>query len=57
MKKETIRYYALSIIFLAVAVTFYVQSTVSIGRFLLFFFCGFTCGVNIILGLKATKKS
>lgn len=57
MKKETIRYYALSIVFLAVAIIFYVKSTVSIGKFLLFFFCGFVCGINIYRGLNTSKKS
>jgi uncharacterized membrane protein len=56
MKKEAIRYYALSIIFLAVAIIFYDKSSISIGKFLLFFACGAVFGVNIILGLKATKK-
>ena len=56
MKKEAIRYYALGIIFLAVAIIFYEKSSISIGKFILFFVCGIVFGVNIILGLKTTKK-
>ena len=57
MKKEAIRHYALCIIFLAVAIIFYDKSSISIGKFLLFFVSGVVFGVNIILGIIATKKS
>ena len=57
MKKEAIRHYALCIIFLAVAIIFYDKSSISIGKFLLFFVSGVVFGVNIVLGIIATKKS
>ncbi len=56
MKKEAIRYYALCIIFLAVAIVFYDKSSINIGHFLLFFISGVAFGVNIILAIKNTKK-
>ena len=52
MKKRNIHFYALSIVFLAVAVVFYQETNLSLGKFILFFMCGFVSGVTFLRALK-----
>ncbi len=57
MKKDYIRFFALSLVFLGVAIAFYAQGGVPIGRFLLFFVSGAACGVNLAQGIISLRKS
>lgn len=57
MKKDYIRFFALSLVFLGVAIAFYAQGGVPIGRFLLFFISGAACGVNLAQGIISLRKS
>jgi len=57
MKKGFLRFFAISLIFLCVAVVFYSQGGVSIGKFLLFFICGAASGANLIQGIVSWRKA
>jgi hypothetical protein len=57
MKKDYLRFFALSIVFLSVAIVFYAQGGVSIGRFLLFFMAGAVFGVNLAMGINSLRKA
>lgn len=57
MNKDSLRFFALSIVFLGVAVVFYAQGGVSIGRFLLFFMTGAAFGVNLAMGITSLRKA
>jgi len=57
MKKDYIRFFALSLVFLGVAIVFYAQGGVSIGRFLLFFVSGAAFGVNLAQGIFSLRKA
>ena len=52
MKKKNIHFYALSIVFLAVAVVFYQETNLSIGKFILFYMSGFASGVTFLRAIK-----
>ncbi len=52
MTKRNIPFLALSIVFLAVAIVFYDETNLSLGKFLLFFMSGFASGVLFIRGIK-----
>ena len=59
MKRNAIRFLMLSIVFLCVAVVFYAQGGVTLGRFLLFFTSGMACGVNLsqaVISWKLAKQ-
>lgn len=51
-KKANIQFFAISIIFLAVAVVFFSETNISIGKFILFFMCGFVAGVSFLKGIR-----
>jgi hypothetical protein len=51
MKNGHLRFFALSLVFLCVAVVFYTQGGVSLGKFLLFYVCGAASGANLIQGV------
>lgn len=57
MNKDSLRFFALSIVFLSVAVVFYAQGGVSIGRFLLFFITGAVSGINLAMGINSLRKA
>ena len=47
MKNKLIRYYALIVVFLGVAIVFYTQSQTTLAQFLIFLFSGILVGINI----------
>ena len=57
MKKDFLRFFSLSLVFLCVAIVFYAQGGVSIGKFLLFFACGAASGANLTQGIISLRKS
>ncbi len=57
MKRNAIRFFALSIVFLCVAVVFYTQGGATLGRFLLFFTSGMACGVNLLQGVISWRMA
>ncbi len=57
MKKGYFRFFSLSLVFLCVAFVFYTQGGVSLGKFLLFFFCGAASGANLVQGIVNWRKS
>jgi len=57
MKKDFLRFFALSIVFLSVAIVFYAQGGVSIGKFLLFFASGAASGANLVQGIVSLRKA
>jgi hypothetical protein len=57
MKKGYLQFFALSLVFLCVAIVFYTQGGVSLGKFLLFFVCGVASGVNLIQGIVNWRKT
>jgi hypothetical protein len=57
MKKGFFSFFASSLVFLCVAIVFYTQSEVSIGKFLLFFICGAASGANLIAGIANWRKA
>jgi hypothetical protein len=56
MKNNHLRFFALSLVFLCVAVVFYSQGGVSLGKFLLFLVCGAASGANLIQGIVNWRK-
>ncbi len=56
MNRNALRFFALSIVFLGVAVVFYAQGGVLLGRFLLFFTSGMACGVNLAQGVISLRR-
>jgi hypothetical protein len=56
MKRESIRHFTISIVFLAVAIIFYTRTDISIAKFLIFFIGGIACGANLILGIFTFRK-
>jgi hypothetical protein len=57
MNKGSLRFFALSIVFLGVAIVFYAQGGVSIGKFLLFFTSGAAFGANLVQGMVSLRKA
>ena len=57
MNKDSLRFFALSIVFLGVAIVFYAQGGVSIGKFLLFFASGAATGANLVQGIISLRKA
>ncbi|MDX9694933.1 MAG: hypothetical protein RBT49_03995 [Bacteroidales bacterium] len=55
MRKESIRFYALAIVFIAVTVVFYSQIELSLARYLIFIMGGFAAGVLVTRGIFASK--
>ena len=55
--RKPIQYFALSVVFLAVAVVFYSGSGISLANFLIFFFSGAAFGSFIRAGIIASKNS
>jgi hypothetical protein len=57
MKRGYLRFFALSLVFLCMAIVFYAQGGVSIGRFLLFFVSGAASGANLAQGIINLRKA
>jgi hypothetical protein len=57
MRKGFRRCFVLSLVFLCVALVFYTQGGVSLGKFLLFFVCGAASGANLVQGIVRWRKS
>jgi hypothetical protein len=57
MKKDAVRFFAVSLVFLGVAIVFYAQGGVSLGKFLLFFASGAATGVNLVQGIVSLRKA
>ena len=57
MKKGFLRFISLSLVFLAVAIVFYTQGGVSLGRFLLFFGCGMASGVTLVQAILRWRNA
>ncbi|MGE0088063.1 MAG: hypothetical protein AB7S50_01150 [Bacteroidales bacterium] len=55
MRKESIRFYALAIVFIAVTVVFYSQIELSLARYLIFIMGGFAAGILVSRGIMASK--
>ncbi|NHZ86203.1 MAG: hypothetical protein GWP19_10015 [Planctomycetia bacterium] len=55
MKNKLIRYYALIVVFLGVAIVFYTQSQTTLAQFLIFLFSGILIGINILKIKNANK--
>ena len=45
MKKRSISFFVLSLVFLCIAIVYFAQSELSVAKFLIFFFNGVACGV------------
>jgi hypothetical protein len=56
MNKHVMRYFAIAIVFLGVAIVFFSKANISVGHFILIFFCGATFGANLINGVNSIKK-
>lgn len=57
MNKDALRFFALAIVFLSVAIVFYAQGGVSLGKFLLFFTSGAAFGANLAQGIIRLRKA
>ena len=57
MENKLIKYYAMIIVFLAVAVVFYTQSQTTLAHFLIFLFSGILVGINICKIKNANKDA
>ena len=57
MNKNSLRFFAIGIVFLCVAVVFYSQGGVSLAKFLLFFASGAAFGANLVQGIVAWRKA
>lgn len=57
MKLNYLRFFALSLVFLCVAIVFYTQGGVSLARFLLFYVSGVASGVNLVQGIISWRNS
>jgi len=57
MNKDSLRFFALCLVFLGVAIVFYAQGGVSIGKFLLFFVSGAASGANLVQGIVSLRKA
>jgi len=56
MKRSYLRFFALSLVFLCVAIVFYTQGGVSLAKFLLFYFSGAASGANLVQGIFSLRK-
>jgi hypothetical protein len=57
MKKRYFASFAVSLVFLCVAIVFYAQGGVSLGKFLLFFVSGVASGTNLMHGIASWRKA
>ncbi len=57
MNKNSLRFFAIAIVFLCVAVVFYSQGGVSLGKFLLFFASGAAFGAHLVRGIIGLRKA
>lgn len=57
MKKGYLQFFALSLVFLCVAIVFYAQGGVSLAKFLLFFTSGVASGTNLVQGIFSWRKA
>jgi hypothetical protein len=57
MNKNSLRFFAIGIVFLCMAVVFYTQGGVSLGKFLLFFTSGAAFGANLVQGIISLRKA
>lgn len=56
MNRRSIRFYALSLVFLSTAVVFYNPEELGLAKFLIFFMSGVVAGVSIANGILASKQ-
>jgi len=56
MNKNSLTFFALTFVFLSVALVFFFESDLSVGKFLLFFMCGAASGANLIKGITSYRK-
>lgn len=57
MKKSYLRFFALSLVSLCIAIVFYTQGGVSLAKSLLFYFSGVASGANLVQGIFSLRKS
>lgn len=57
MNKGYLRFFALSLVFLGVAIVFYTQGGVPFARFLLFYVSGVASGANLVQGIISWRNS
>ncbi len=57
MKKSYLQFFAVSLVFLCVAVVFYSQGGVSLAKFLIFFASGVAAGANLVQGIISLRKT
>jgi hypothetical protein len=57
MKKGYLRFFAVSLVFLCVAIVFYTESGVTLGKFLLFFVSGVASGANLVQGIVSWRQA
>jgi hypothetical protein len=57
MNKNSLRFFAIGIVFLCMAIVFYSQGGVSLGKFLLFFASGAAFGANLVQGMISLRKA
>jgi len=57
MKKRSISFFVLSLVFLCVAIVYFTQSELSVAKFLIFFFSGVVCGASLANGVASLRKT
>jgi hypothetical protein len=57
MKKDSLRFFALCLVFLSVAIVFYAQGGVSLAKFLLFYASGVASGANLVQGIISLRNA
>ncbi len=57
MKKSYLQFFAVSLVFLCVAIVFYTQGGVSLAKFLIFFASGVASGANLVQGIVGWRNA
>ncbi len=57
MNRSAFRFFALSIVFLAVTVTFYESSGITLGKYLIFVVNGFAAGAMLTRGIMTLRNN
>jgi hypothetical protein len=57
MKKRSISFFVLSLVFLCIAIVYFTQSELSVAKFLIFFFNGVACGAFLANGVASLRKT
>lgn len=57
MKKRSIIFFVLSLVFLCIAILYYTESELSAAKFLIFFFNGAACGAFLASGIASLRKT